>query len=180
MPDDSRRNEAGQYTSSRPANTTALLGLAYMRLGHRIVDGVVAAGYPQRPSHSAVFAHIEVEGGTRLTTLAARANMTPQAMGELVDDLERRGYVLRQPDPEDRRAKRIVLTPRGVACVAAAGRVIAGIEADLKALLGAAGLAALHDALMRIVADPPVPDPPVNNIKRPKRKDTDGRSPHPL
>ncbi len=129
-----------------------------MRLGHRIVDGVVSAGFPQRPAHSAVFAHIDVDGGTRLTTLAARANITPQAMGELVDDLERLGYVVRQPDPEDRRAKRIVLTPRGVACVAVAIRTIAGIEVELMSLLGAAGLTALHDALTRIVGDAPVKD----------------------
>lgn len=148
-------------------NTTALLGLAYMRLGHRIVDGVVSAGFPQRPAHSAVFAHIDIEAGTRLTTLATRANITPQAMGELVDDLERLGYVVRQPDPADRRAKRIVLTQRGRACVAAAERTIAGIEADLKALLGLARLAELHDALGRIVgAATPVKD----SDKRPKAK----------
>jgi DNA-binding MarR family transcriptional regulator len=56
------------------------------------VEGVVAAGYPRRPAHSSVFAHID---------LAARANMTPQAMGELVDDLEIRGYVTRRPDRID-------------------------------------------------------------------------------
>lgn len=157
VPEDNRHTAPGQDPSpARPTNTTALLGLAYMRLGHRIVDGVVSAGFPQRPAHSAVFAHIDVVGGTRLTTLATRANITPQAMGELVDDLERLEYVLRQPDPDDRRAKRIVLTPRGVACVAAAMRTIAGIEADLKLLLGAPGLAALHDALSRIVGAAPV------------------------
>lgn len=141
---------------TRPVNTTAWLGLAHSRLGHRIVDGVVSAGFPQRPAHSAVFAHIDIDGGTRLTTLAARADITPQAMGELVDDLEQLGYVLRRPDPEDRRAKRILLTPRGLACVAAAMRIIAGIEADLESLLGAAGLAALRDALSRIVGGAPV------------------------
>ena len=166
MPEVTRRAAPGHDSSpSRPANTTALLGLAYMRLGHRIVDGVVSAGFPQRPAHSAVFANIDIVGGTRLTTLATRANITPQAMGELVDDLERLGYVLRQPDPEDRRAKRIVLTPRGVACVAAAIRTIAGIEADLKSLLGAAGLAALHDALSRIAAARRVQDTPRSKAK---------------
>lgn len=160
MPEDNRRALPGQDPSPpRPANTTALLGLAYMRLGHRIVDGVVSAGFPQRPAHSAVFAHIDIEGGTRLTTLATRANITPQATGELVDDLERLGYVVRQPDPADRRAKRIVLTDRGAASVAAAERTIAGIEADLKALLGGARLTELHDALGRIAgANAPVKD----------------------
>jgi DNA-binding MarR family transcriptional regulator len=149
MPEDIPRRQAPARTPPS-RNTTALLGLAYMTLGHRIVDGVMAAGFSQRPAHSAVMAHIDVEGGTRLTTIAARANITPQAVGELVDDLERLGYVVRRPDPDDRRAKRIVLTEQGQACVAAALSTIATLEAELEGLLGSAELAQLHDMLGRI------------------------------
>src|SRR4029434_4704723 len=92
-----------------------MLGQAYTLLGVRIVDGVVGAGYPQKPSHSAVFAQIKPEG-SRLTELARGANMTPQAMGELVDELEQLGYVERRPDPTDRRDKNIMLTAWGRAC----------------------------------------------------------------
>ena len=133
-------------------NIVALLGETYSVLGHKIVAGVVDAGFPQRPAHSGVFAHIDIESGTRLTELARRANMTPQAMGELVDDLERMGYVTRRPDPDDRRAKLIALTPRGVACVHAAFETIAGIERGLVQLLGQRRLVALRDGLNRIVA----------------------------
>ena len=87
-----------------PSNTVGMLGRAYGLLGFQIVDGVVGAGFPQKPSHSAVFAQIRPEGN-RLTELARGANMTPQAMGELVDELEDLGYVARKPDPTDRRAK---------------------------------------------------------------------------
>lgn len=138
---------------TRPAseNTAALLGLAYSALGHQIVAGVVAAGYPQRAAHSAVFAHIDLEG-SRPGELARRANMTPQAMGELVDDLERRGYVIRRPDPTDRRAKLVVLTPRGLACVQAALQTIAGIESKLTDLLGERRLRQLQRALRDIIS----------------------------
>lgn len=139
-------------------NTTALLGMAYLSLGRRVVDGVNAAGFPNRPSHSSVMAHIDIESGTRLTTIAARANITPQAVGELVDDLERLGYVVRQPDPDDRRAKRVVLTHRGRECVAAAFDVIVGLEAELEDLLGSEAHAALHDSLSRIVTARGGPD----------------------
>jgi len=147
MPDDNATLDERQPP---PANTTALLGLAYLSLGRRIVQGVVAAGFPQRPAHSSVFAHIDVDGGTRLSTLAQRANITPQALGELVDDLERRGYVKRRPDPGDRRAKLIVLTERGNSAVAAAQRTIADLEADLANLFGPDGLASLHEMLERL------------------------------
>ena len=137
-----------------PENTAHLLNLAWHRLGHRIVEGVVAAGFGQRPAHSGVFAHIDLEG-TRLTQLAARANMTPQAMGELVDDLERLDYVERRPDPADRRAKLITLTARGRACIRAAHVTIAQIEQDLEALLGRRRLVELRRSLRRIIQEHP-------------------------
>jgi DNA-binding MarR family transcriptional regulator len=149
MPGRRQRSQAGPPSE----NSVALLGRAYSALGHRIVTGVVEAGFPQRPAHSGVFAHIDVEGGTRLTELARRANMTPQAMGELVDDLERMDYVSRRPDPDDRRAKRIVLTSRGVACVEAALETIEEIERELRKMLGKRRLVDLRDTLERIAGE---------------------------
>lgn len=60
-------------------NAIALLGQAYGLLGLQIVEGVVGAGYPQKPSHSAVFAQID-KNSSRLTDLARCANIMPQAM----------------------------------------------------------------------------------------------------
>lgn len=131
-------------------NTVSLLGRAYSLLGFRIVDGVVGAGYPQKPKHSAVFAQIDLEG-SRLTDLAARANMTPQAMGELVDELVALGYVVRRPDPRDGRAKLIVLTERGRDCVAAGRASVEDIEDDLRRTLGEQDHRTLRALLARIL-----------------------------
>ncbi len=128
------------------ANTVTLLGQVYSLLGFRIVDGVVGAGFPQKPSHSAVFAQIGSDG-SRLSTLARGAGMTAQAMGEIVDELEELGYVERRPDPTDRRAKLIVLTPRGQDCIAAGRATIDGIEERLDELLGVDG----HTELRRVL-----------------------------
>lgn len=132
-------------------NTIAMLGRAYSLLGFQIVDGVVGAGFPQKPSHSAVFAQIRPEG-SRLTALARGANMSPQAMGELVDELEELGYVERKPDPTDRRAKLITLTPRGRQCIAAGIATIQGIEGRLDEILGPRGHASLKRLLSRLLA----------------------------
>ncbi len=136
----------------RRLNTVSMLGQAYSLLGFRIVDGVVGAGYPQKPKHSAVFAQIDPKG-SRLTELARRANMTPQAMGELVDELEDLGYVTRQPDPTDRRAKLIVLTDRGHAAVEAGKEAIVGLESRITEILGEQGHHTLRRLLTRILAD---------------------------
>jgi DNA-binding MarR family transcriptional regulator len=132
-------------------NTVAMLGRAYSLLGFQIVDGVVGAGYPQKPSHSAVFAQIRPEG-SRLTGLARGANMTPQAMGELIDELEALGYVERRPDPNDRRAKLIMLTERGHACIAAGIATIEGIEHRIDNILGPRGHAQLRSLLSKLLA----------------------------
>src|SRR5688500_18157000 len=76
---------------------------------NRVVDDAAMAGLAARfgdvrRSHGAVFEMLD-PGGTRVADLARRARMTRQAMGELVEDLERLGYVERRPDPHDGRAK---------------------------------------------------------------------------
>jgi DNA-binding MarR family transcriptional regulator len=124
-----------------------MLGQAYSLLGFRIVDGVVGAGFPQKPSHSAVFAQIDPTG-SRLSELARGANMSPQAMGELVDELESLRYVVRRPDPRDRRAKLIVLTKKGEACVEAGRITVEGLEDEITQRLGQRG----HDQLRRMLA----------------------------
>jgi DNA-binding MarR family transcriptional regulator len=137
---------------AQTVNTVALLGRAYSLLGFRIVDGVVGAGFPQKPAHSAVFAQIASDG-SRLTDLARGANMSPQAMGELVDELEQLGYVVRHPDPVDRRAKRIVLTSKGEACIAAGIVTIGGIEQQLTDRLGERGHRQLRRLLTKLLDD---------------------------
>lgn len=133
-------------------NTISLLGQAYSLFGFQIVDGVVGAGFPQKPKHSAVFAQIDPEG-SRLTELANRANITPQAMGELIDELEELGYVSRQPDPTDRRAKLIVLTDEGRAAVEAGIQTIVGLEQRITEILGETGHQALREMLTKLLAE---------------------------
>ena len=142
-----------QDPPEQAANTIAMLGRAYSLLGFQIVEGVVGAGFPQKPSHSAVFGQISSSSeGSRLTELARGANMSPQAMGELVDELEELGYVERRPDPTDRRAKLIVLTPRGHACINAGIATIHGLEERIDQVLGPRGHAQLRRLLNALLS----------------------------
>lgn len=132
-------------------NTVSMLGQAYSLLGFQIVEGVVGAGYPQKAKHSAVFAQIS-PAGSRLTELARKANMTPQAMGELVDELVDMGYLIRRPDPNDGRAKLIMLTRRGRDAVAAGLQTIDGIEEQVTEILGERGHHELRRLLSQLLA----------------------------
>jgi DNA-binding MarR family transcriptional regulator len=99
-----------------------------------------------------VFAQIK-RGGSRLTDLAKGANMTPQSMGELVAELVDLGYVERRPDPTDGRAKLIVLTDRGNACIDAAETTIQGLEERITEVLGARAHAQLRTLLTKLLAE---------------------------
>lgn len=129
-----------------------MLGQTYSLFGFQIVDGVVGAGFPQKPKHSAVFAQIDPTG-SRLTELAHRANITPQAMGELIDELEELGYVTRQPDPTDRRAKLILLTGDGLAAVEAGRQTILGLESRITEILGVEGHETFREMLTKLLAE---------------------------
>jgi DNA-binding MarR family transcriptional regulator len=98
-----------------------------------------------------VFAQIE-PGGSRLTKLAVGARMTPQSMGVIVDELEQLGYVVRRPDPSDRRAKLITLTALGRQAVEAGEATITGLEQDIVDVLGEEGAQQLRGLLGRILA----------------------------
>jgi DNA-binding MarR family transcriptional regulator len=52
-------------------------------------------------------------GPIRLSALATHLRIAPRSATEVVDDLETRGLVARSPDPGDRRATLVGLTPRG-------------------------------------------------------------------
>ncbi|MFI7588574.1 MarR family winged helix-turn-helix transcriptional regulator [Spongisporangium articulatum] len=51
--------------------------------------------------------------GCPQAALAAHFDLAPRTVTELVDGLERAGYVERQPDPDDRRVRRVTLTDDG-------------------------------------------------------------------
>ncbi|MBO0837141.1 MAG: MarR family transcriptional regulator, partial [Actinobacteria bacterium] len=92
------------------AYTQSLLLAAYQQTASELLTALARAGHTSiRHKHGAVFANLDA-AGTRPSVLAERAGMTKAALGELVDELERIGYVRRQPDPSDRRAKLVVPT----------------------------------------------------------------------
>jgi DNA-binding MarR family transcriptional regulator len=105
-----------------------------------------------REGHGCVFGFIDVDHGSRLTDLAERSGLTKQAVGEAATELERLGYLERVPDPRDRRAKIIMLTPRGLEAVATGRRLFAEIESEWAEEFGEELLAGLREAVERISA----------------------------
>ncbi|MEV0999609.1 MarR family winged helix-turn-helix transcriptional regulator [Nonomuraea sp. NPDC050202] len=109
-------------------------------------------GHPElRPRHGAVMAYLDVEG-SRATDLAAQSGQHKQVIGTLVDELVALGYVERQPDPADRRAKLIVPTEKGLDHMARSDAVLAEMEAEHATAVGEEAYAEFK-RVFRLVAE---------------------------
>jgi len=89
------------------------------------------------------------EAPLELTALADRLGVTKQAAIKVVDEMEARGFLTREPHPTDRRAKHLTLTARGQAVRAAALAESHRMEAELRAALSDADV----DAFRRVLAE---------------------------
>jgi DNA-binding MarR family transcriptional regulator len=133
------------------AELTFLLGLAFQLVVGEFVRRV--EGYDDlRPMHGFVFQALRGPGLTS-TELAERLGVTKQAAGQIVDDLETRGYLRREPHPEGGRRRLVLLTDKAEDHLVAAGRVLRGLEAELARRLGRRDFAEMRHTLVRLVRD---------------------------
>lgn len=141
-------------------NLALLLELAYKRIDAALMARLRAAGFEDlRPAHSQVFGAIPA-GGARIGEMAAQAGITQQSMSELVDGLERLGYLERRPDPRDRRAKLVTFTERGWTVIRCGIATVDELEAEWAGRIGQGRAVALRAGLERIALD----DEPVSGV----------------
>jgi DNA-binding MarR family transcriptional regulator len=126
-----------------------LISVLYRVMLDEIQAGLDANGYDDLNANLEAFEVIDT-GGTRLSTMAERARLTKQSMGEQVARLERLGYLQRSPDPTDGRAKLVRLTARGEEATTAAIGALAEMETSWLEALGAERAAALREALVEL------------------------------
>ena len=101
-----------------------------------LIEALAGDGHSQiGPRHRAVLAYLDTEG-SRAIDVARQSGQHKQVVGTLVDELEQLGYVRREPDPSDRRAKLIVPTELGLQQMSKTDAVMAEIERGIAASLG--------------------------------------------
>jgi DNA-binding MarR family transcriptional regulator len=136
---------------------TFLLGLGFQLVLREFVTRVEAAGYSDlRPIHGVVFQALRESGATS-TELAEHLGVTKQAAGQIVDELERKGYVARRPHPDGGRRKLVVLTDKAFEHLAVAGRILHGLEAELAGEIDLGILRAELTKLIRTMSGPALP-----------------------
>ncbi|MBT4522578.1 MAG: MarR family transcriptional regulator [Halieaceae bacterium] len=103
-----------------------------------------------RKSHSAVFGNLGF-GAVRVTELAARAQITQQAMGKMLKELERIGWIARDTDGSDRRAREIRLTEKGLELIADSMLAMEEVRQHYAEKIGTKKLVQLESALKDVV-----------------------------
>jgi DNA-binding MarR family transcriptional regulator len=108
------------------------------------------AEYDLTPVQYALLKAAEAEPGADQITLAGMAALDRSNAARLAVALEARGLLHRAPDPEDRRARRLSLTPAGHALLHRAAAAVERVQEELLAPLAPAERHAFVAALARI------------------------------
>lgn len=120
-----------------PEKSVGFLLVVVARLMRRDFDRRVRATNLTQAQWRAIL-HLARDEGIKQTVLAERLDVKPITLGRLVDRMEAAGWVRRRPDPGDRRASLLYLTPKvqpileqlRVRAEEAREALLAGISAD--------------------------------------------------
>ncbi len=111
-----------------------------------------AADFGITPVQFAMLSALMDEPGQDQVSLAARVAFDAATSGSVIGRLEAKGWVRREADAQDRRRKRLWLTPEGEAVALQMKRAASQTQRRLMAPLSAAEREQLSDLLSRLVA----------------------------
>ena len=133
--------------TSRETHLGRLLGDALRRFDARVLQlmarnidvPLALSNLAAREQVGAAHIHITrhlARGGSRLTELAESAGMSKQAMGDLVDQCEAWGLVVRERDSRDARSRIVRFTDTGLAWLHAFEDAVAQSESEFREQVG--------------------------------------------
>jgi len=146
-------NSSSRFTEGQPVGPPligALLRFPWEAVQRHMLERLHERGFDDLDAaHLNVFQYPGPQGA-RPSELAGRPGVSKQALNYLLGELERTGYVERQPHPDDQRSKRIALTDRGTAAVGVIRDAVGEVEAAWARQLGADRFAQLRALLAEL------------------------------
>jgi DNA-binding MarR family transcriptional regulator len=103
-----------------------------------------------RTQEHEILANLRREPGITQQQLAARCFSAKSHISALLTALEERGWVRREADPADARAKRLFLAPAGERIAAGTAVVQADVMAAMAASVSAAQMAQVSEVMQRV------------------------------
>jgi DNA-binding MarR family transcriptional regulator len=138
-------------TAPEPLTDDLVLLLAALAVTTQseIAAALFSAGYGDlRPSDGYLVQHLQ-NGPVSIGELAGKLEITAQGVSKVVIEMERKGYVTRNPSPEDQRTRLVDLTQRGWEAIYATRRARAHVNRELRATLGS-GASAFFDQVRHL------------------------------
>ena len=111
-----------------PPMIGALLRLPWEAVQDHMLERLHEEGFTDIDPSYLIVVQYPGPQGERPSDLAARLRISKQALNHLLGQLEHLGYLERQPDPNDKRSKRIALTPRGTKAATTIRKAVAEME----------------------------------------------------
>jgi DNA-binding MarR family transcriptional regulator len=136
-------------TISQAPDFALLVVGASRPVAERLNAAVAAAGVDDMRAPYGFVIRALARAPLGLTELAEYLGVTKQAAIKVVDEMEARGFLIREPHPQDRRAKVLVLTEQGQRVRQAALAESRRMEDELRAELGDADVDAFRRVLVR-------------------------------
>lgn len=137
---------------SRGGADLALLLLGGFRfMAEEATQRLAARGHPGiRPAHDFALRAVAAGAGS-VSEVGRRTAVSKQAAAKTVAFLEENGYVLRGPDPSDRRRARLRVTDRGTELMRDGEAVFDDLRTQWESVVGRDRIADLQDALVRLL-----------------------------
>lgn len=108
------------------------------------------SGLDMTAGEGRVLVHAATDGPMRQNVLADRMGVEAMTLCAFLDRLEARGLIERRPDPKDRRAKLVVVTPAAKSVLASIADVSTSLRTAVSSDMSEAQWYALHVLLRRV------------------------------
>jgi DNA-binding MarR family transcriptional regulator len=102
----------------------------------------------------AVLATVSAGSARSQLEIAQNVGLDKTTLVATIDDLERRGFVVRKPDPDDRRARIVGMTSQGESVLREASGMVRATEARILAAMPADRAAHTKESLLALLSGP--------------------------
>jgi DNA-binding MarR family transcriptional regulator len=132
-----------------PTDLGIMVLVAYQGFVRQLHADMAEQGFADLGRSDGVVMRVLHRQGRTVSELSALLEITPQGTAQIIEDMERRGFVVRRPDPSDARARLVELSERGRGAIAAARAFHKAFETRMRRKHGAATI----DAFRAVLAD---------------------------
>ena len=130
-----------------------LVGDVSRSFRRRFEAAAASAGLEVTVGESRTLFHAGLHDGIRQAALAERMSIEPMTLVNFLDRLEARGWIAREPDPSDRRAKIVRVTPAAAPLVEKLQAMAREVRRQAVAGLSEREIEAVNRALERMRAN---------------------------